>query len=60
MLRHSRRFAVVLFLAVLGPATAAHALVTDVEPGYDLLTTGAGTTFLGNPFTGVPIGSYNF
>jgi hypothetical protein len=32
----------------------------QVDPGWDLFDTQAGTTFQGNPFVGDPVGSYNF
>jgi hypothetical protein len=33
---------------------------SDVLPGYDLFQSTTATTFQGQPFEGVPIGSYNF
>src|SRR5438045_302806 len=60
MSRISRRVALVLFVSILVPTSAALAAPVDVEPGYDLLETFPGTTLSGVPFTGVPIGSYNF
>src|SRR6266545_3412511 len=33
---------------------------TIVAPGFDLFETLPGTSFLGNPFTGVPLGTFNF
>lgn len=44
---------------VLCCAGAARASFT-IAPGWDLLTTAPGTTFLGAPFVGVPLGTYDF
>jgi hypothetical protein len=54
-----------VWVAVLGillvglPITPARAQLT-VEPGWDLFTTAPGTTFGGVPFTGVPLGNFDF
>jgi hypothetical protein len=46
--------------AVLTVAGAGSLMAQSVDPGYDLLATQPGTTFMGAPFEGVPLGSYNF
>ena len=44
--------------ALLSAGVARGAII--VEPGFDLFESGAGTTFLGLPFTGVPLGTFDF
>jgi hypothetical protein len=54
---------IIKFFVVAGAllAAAAGSLVAqDVLPGYDLLTTQPGTTYMGVAFEGVPLGTYNF
>src|SRR5688572_4266296 len=45
-----------VFLVAPGPAFAA----SVVLPGYDLFETVPGTAFMGVPFEGVPLGTYDF
>lgn len=64
MKHHSRRFALVLSLvgalACLAAPTVSRATST-VLPGWDLFETPAGgTTFMGIPFMGVPLGTFDF
>lgn len=49
-------FGIVAVLA--GPADARAGFVVD--PGYELLTTTAGTSFAGVPFVGVPLTAFDF
>jgi hypothetical protein len=58
-LKHSIGLAVCALVSA-APAALAVIPVTDVLPGYDLFESIAGTQFMGEPFEGVPIGSYNF
>ena len=54
---------IIKFFVVAGAllAAAAGSLVAqDVLPGYDLLTTQPGTSYMGVAFEGVPLGTYNF
>ncbi|MCW3054833.1 MAG: hypothetical protein JWN14_4003 [Chthonomonadales bacterium] len=44
----------------LGSALPSHAQAFDVFAGYDLFQTAPGTSFLGTPLIGVPLGHYNF
>lgn len=56
-LKNSPRFlAAIAALALAGSSQAG----TSVDPGWDLFTTAGGTTFMGVPFIGVPVGSYDF
>jgi hypothetical protein len=54
------RFTLAIFVCAIGAYAFPALGQTDVLPGYDLLETTAGTNFAGEPFEGVPIGSYNF
>src|SRR5262249_25794068 len=49
-----------LAIAVLAAFAAGRASAGIINPGYDLLETTTPTTFLGQNFQGVPVGSYNF
>jgi hypothetical protein len=58
----NRQFLSVVFVCALtlGARSVFAVGVTTVLPGYDLFQTDAGTQFMGQPFTGVPVGTYNF
>jgi hypothetical protein len=47
------------FAVMVLPATEARAQLS-VLPGFDLWTTAPGTSFMGVPFTGVPLGTFDF
>lgn len=49
---------VITFAALLLPQTSRGSAITF--PGWDLFTTGGGTSFMGVPFIGVPLVSYDF
>ncbi|MBE0703058.1 MAG: hypothetical protein IH582_07790, partial [Afipia sp.] len=50
--------AAVVVIAAFTMRSPAQAAV--VAPGFDLLTTQPGTSFMGAPFMGVPLGSHDF
>ena len=54
------RHSIGLGICALGLSALPALAQTDVLPGYDLLESQTGTQFMGEPFVGVPIGSYNF
>jgi hypothetical protein len=56
--QNSKRCLALALLTVI-TAWSSHATST-VLPGWDLLETLPGTAFMGVPFTGVPLGSYDF
>ena len=52
----TRILAAMAALAVTGASQGS----TTVDPGWDLFTTAPGTTFMGVPFVGVPLGTFDF
>jgi MYXO-CTERM domain-containing protein len=61
-IRLSRRLSILsIFGCVFSLCCTAHAApATGVDAGYDLFQTTPGTTFMGAPFVGVPLGTFNF
>jgi hypothetical protein len=47
-----------IVVLLLAPSDGRAGLI--VAPGWDLFASGPGTTFNGQPFTGVPLGSFDF
>jgi hypothetical protein len=50
----------VVVVVVIGVFVAGAAQAAIVAPGWDLLETAPGTQFMGAPFVGVPLGTYDF
>ena len=57
-MKKMNKFAVAI--AALAALTAGRASAGIINPGYDLLETSNTTTFLGQNFQGVPVGTYDF
>ena len=58
--RSVRRSLIVGFMSGILLAFAGTARASSILPGWDLLTTQGGTAFMGHPFVGVPLVTYDF